>query len=188
MVHSKQQIEFSTRELELIQDNELFPLKFRTVKKISGLFQLLELSLKDKAINSQFPFPDLCEKQSGKISVGENLEGFPWLVLDYPRYFHQHDFLIFRTQCWFGHGFSFSLIGKGRPLEIISALDVPGFQLAVNEHIWNCDPTSNIWLPPNTLPRGFEAVRLMKDLETTHPVQAMQGAEKAFEDILSGYK
>ncbi len=184
MPHSMQLPEFSARELELIQDNELFPLKFSTVQKISELFLLLEMSLKDKAISSHFPFPDHCELKGGKISKGENLDGFPWLVLDYPRYFDQNDFLIFRTQCWFGHGFSFSLLLKGKPIELLKTTVPYGFQFAINENIWGSDPQSEIWQSGPTIPVGAEAVRCLKDLKTANPIQAMHEALKAFNEII----
>lgn len=187
MTHSKQLPDFSARELEIIQDNELFPLKFSTVQKITRLFLLLEEALKDKAISSQFPFPGNCEQHGGKISKGENLDGFPWVVLDYPRQILQQDLFIFRTQCWFGHGFTFSLILKGDPLNLLPSACPPGFQLAINEHIWSSNPKDGIWQNDMPPPETIHAIRFLKDLNTMHPAEAMQAAGRAFDQILNEF-
>lgn len=41
-----------------------------------------------------------------KISKGENYRGLPYLILDYPRVFRQHDTFAIRSFFWWGHFFS----------------------------------------------------------------------------------
>lgn len=54
---------------------------------------------------------------SAKISKGENYLGRPWTILDYPRVFSHADMFAFRTLCWWGQGFSMTLLLKGKYLE-----------------------------------------------------------------------
>lgn len=44
-----------------------------------------------------------------KISRGENYKGFPWRILDYPRFFGKPDIFAIRTMFWWGHYFSVTL-------------------------------------------------------------------------------
>lgn len=49
-----------------------------------------------------------------KISRGENYLGFPWMVLDYPRYFKGKDVFAIRTLCWWGNSISIALLLSGQ--------------------------------------------------------------------------
>ena len=49
-----------------------------------------------------------------KISRGENYEGLPWVMLDYPRYFKVNEHFAIRTFFWWGHFLSISLLVKGK--------------------------------------------------------------------------
>ena len=46
---------------------------------------------------------------SPKISKGENYQGLPYLVLDYPRFFDKENIFAIRTFFWWGHFFSITL-------------------------------------------------------------------------------
>jgi hypothetical protein len=48
-----------------------------------------------------------------KISRGENYLGFPWMVLDYPRYFKGKDAIAVRSLCWWGNSLSIALLVSG---------------------------------------------------------------------------
>lgn len=49
----------------------------------------------------------------GKISRGENYNGLPYLILDYPKHFTRDNSLAFRTLAWWGHDFCCSLLMFG---------------------------------------------------------------------------
>jgi len=50
---------------------------------------------------------------SPKISRGENYQGLPWVMLDYPRFFGREEVFAIRTLFWWGHAFSVTLHLKG---------------------------------------------------------------------------
>ncbi|NJM93763.1 MAG: hypothetical protein HC842_03095 [Cytophagales bacterium] len=52
-----------------------------------------------------------------KVSKGDNYQGLPYLVLDFPRHFVAHKVFAFRTIIWWGHFFSFTLHLGGLSLE-----------------------------------------------------------------------
>lgn len=53
-----------------------------------------------------------------KVSRGEVYQGFPWLMLDYPRHFTTTDVCAIRSFCWWGHYGSVTLHLAGESLQI----------------------------------------------------------------------
>lgn len=53
-----------------------------------------------------------------KVSRGEVYQGFPWLMLDYPRHFTSTDVCAIRSFCWWGHYGSITLHLAGRSLDL----------------------------------------------------------------------
>ncbi len=53
-------------------------------------------------------------RSSPKISRGENYQGLPYLVLDYPRVFDKTDVLLIRSFFWWGNFFSTTLHLSGK--------------------------------------------------------------------------
>ncbi len=53
------------------------------------------------------------KKNSPKISKGENYQGLPWMMLDYPRLFSGNNIFSIRTMFWWGNHFSFFILLKG---------------------------------------------------------------------------
>ncbi len=49
-----------------------------------------------------------------KISKGENYEGLPWVMLDYPRYFEGQDVFAVRTFFWWGNDISIHVQLSGK--------------------------------------------------------------------------
>ena len=80
-----------------------------------------------------------------KISRGENYEGLPYLILDYPRYSVKDDFIFIRSFFWWGNFFSSTLqaAGKCRKYLIgavknnIDLLTNSGYYLSVSEDPWH---------------------------------------------------
>ena len=53
------------------------------------------------------------KKNSAKISKGENYQGLPWVMLDYPRLFSGNNIFSIRTMFWWGNHFSVFILLKG---------------------------------------------------------------------------
>lgn len=92
---------------------------------------------------------------SPKISRGENYQGLPWVVLDYPRCFGQQDVFAIRTMFWWGHFFSITLHVAGcykSQYENKVILSFPqfaagGYFICVNNTPWQHHFESNNYVP-----------------------------------------
>jgi hypothetical protein len=110
-------IGLSGKELSYISDTDFLVTKFTITEKIVGLFADTEQKLQLVVGESGFPFKEHWLHKPGKISKGENYQRLPYVVLDYPRYFHNHEVFAFRSMFWWGNFFSGSLHLKGYWLE-----------------------------------------------------------------------
>jgi hypothetical protein len=111
---NRPKVHFSDRERELMENTEVILTKNVVLQKVKLLLEGLQ--------QKQMAF--VREGAAGisyfsimpKISRGEQYEGLPWLILDYPRYFDGEDTLTVRTMFWWGHFFSSTLQASGEPL------------------------------------------------------------------------
>lgn len=107
----------SEEEKELLHSPQIFKAKRSLEKK---LFQLLEntgQTLESGNQRQSGVFPEEVVSIVPKVSRGENYLGYPWLVLDYPRYFTKSDVFAIRTFCWWTQGISITLQLSGKYLE-----------------------------------------------------------------------
>jgi len=95
---------FSKKEQRYLEDTEFLITKHTIIEKVKTLLGHIEQSL-HKEINKH-PLPAEVIQRSGKISKGENYQGLPYLILDYPRKFNEGDIFAFRTMFWWGNFFS----------------------------------------------------------------------------------
>jgi hypothetical protein len=105
-------IKLSDAEMELVNNSSFILTKNNIIRKVYDLMGDLQMAYKD--ILQQHHLPDEVVKISPKISKGENYEGLPWVMLDYPRYFTGTDVFAIRTFFWWGHFFSITLQTKGK--------------------------------------------------------------------------
>jgi hypothetical protein len=110
------QNQFNNDEISLMFDAALFERKRAVHQKLFAEFEIIRLRLKDSALHKQFPFPAGTDFETGKISQGENYLGYPWIILDFPKYFNKNAMFAFRTMFWYGHYFSISLLIGGEVL------------------------------------------------------------------------
>lgn len=93
--------------------------------------------------------------QGGKISKGENYQGLPYVMLDYPRLFGHHDILAIRTMFWWGHYFSLTLHLKGKYKDRFlvairkekERLASAGFLVAVSDEEWRHELSEDHYRP-----------------------------------------
>lgn len=106
-------VKLSSGELKLVLDASLILTKNRIITKVYNLFGNLAAFYTDSS-GKCLSFPKEVATIYPKISKGENYEGLPWVMLDYPRYFlKEHEFSI-RTFFWWGNFFSITLLLSGR--------------------------------------------------------------------------
>jgi len=98
-------------------------------------------------VNRGFKLPEEVLIQSPKIARGENYNGLPYVMLDYPRFFGKEDVFALRTMFWWGNFLSITWHLKGRygklyRRNLISnyeRLAVEDFQLCIGEDEWRHD-------------------------------------------------
>jgi hypothetical protein len=115
-------IQLSLEELLLVQNAEWLLTKNRIIGKVYEMFGSLIADVQRMfAINSSLPAEVLAA--SPKISKGENYQGLPYVMLDYPRCFGKSDTFAIRTMFWWGNFFSVTLHLKGKyKKELLSVL------------------------------------------------------------------
>lgn len=92
---------------------------------------------------------------SPKISKGENYQGLPYVMLDYPRLFGREDVLAIRTFFWWGHSFSVTVHLKGTYREQYlpklqryrAELAAAGFHIGISEDEWRHEHIPEIYRP-----------------------------------------
>lgn len=106
---------------------------------------------------------------SAKISRGENYQGLPWVMLDYPRQFGKEDVFAVRVFFWWGHFFSITLHIKGAwlqqhktaILEQLPLLEKHNFHICISNDEWRHEFTADNYAPLREL--GQAAIRTMLD-------------------------
>ncbi|GJM30518.1 MAG: hypothetical protein DHS20C17_31530 [Cyclobacteriaceae bacterium] len=146
-------MEFSSKELQYIQDQQFLLTKIEIGKKILQLLGSVEQQL--QPIIKKHSWPEGVMAKSGKISKGELYLGLPYYVLDYPRSFSKEGVFAFRTMFWWGNFFSSTLQISGSYLEqkrlvlrnSISGIHSSKAYICVNESPWE-----HHFQPTNYLP------------------------------------
>ena len=146
-------VQFSNTELELMKNADIILTKNKVLQKIKELFQALQ--------EEMIPFRtgDSIFNNAPKISRGENYEGLPWLVLDYPRMFIPNNIFAIRTMFWWGNYFSSTLhvsgerklLLAGRLTDQYERLAEAGYFIYINEDPWKHHFDEANYLPIHSL-------------------------------------
>jgi hypothetical protein len=127
-------IQFSPAEMELMNNAGIILTKNRVLQKIKHLLE----GIQEEMVHRAYREPDLISSEifqaSPKISKGENYQGLPYLVLDYPRHFDSVNIFAIRTLFWWGHTFSSTLHLAGDQKEAFLPLIEEGFDLLKEQH------------------------------------------------------
>jgi hypothetical protein len=108
-------VSLSAFERQLVTDAEWILTKNRIIQKVYVLFGNLSEQYRRHGPLQQLPTDVL--QASPKIAKGENYEGLPYVMLDFPRCFGRDDTFAIRTFFWWGHFFSITLQLKGTYLQ-----------------------------------------------------------------------
>ncbi len=140
-------IELSAKELELLLDSEILPMKRRICEKMEQILLLLQKKIVANINSSSYILPKEIIRNSGRITRGDNYRSFAYRVLDCPSYFQQEDWMTYRTVVMWGHHIGFHLMLSGKYKErygsaIASSLrDIPsGWYLTNSDNPWE-------WIP-----------------------------------------
>jgi hypothetical protein len=161
---------FSKMELELVNNRLFFETKASVMAKVFDLLNEMSVVLERLIKEHQNIIPDGALSSSPKISRGENYQGFPWMVLDYPRLFSSQQTFAFRTLFWWGHSwiFTFQLSGDcWRQFALVLWEQLPhlannDYRIACGLNPWIHDPDDSSFLPVSE--EIFRNAALMKKL------------------------
>ncbi|MEJ8842439.1 hypothetical protein WG954_08590 [Lacibacter sp. H375] len=132
-------VSLSAFEQQLVTDANWILTKNRIIEKVYLLFGNLSERYKLEPLLQQLPSETLIT--SPKIAKGENYEGLPYVMLDYPRCFGKEDTFAIRTFFWWGNFFSITLQLKGKYLEKYAEVIQQNINKNFIENLWmnTCD-------------------------------------------------
>jgi hypothetical protein len=104
-------VKLSTAEIELVCNASVILTKNKIIENVYQLFGKLSEHYQSLLLLNNIEKDVL--KIKAKISKGENYEGLPWVMLDYPRYFTEEHIFAIRTFFWWGNFCSITLQLKG---------------------------------------------------------------------------
>ncbi len=156
-------ISFTPKELALLADKEILPLKKLILDKLEVILTQLHVELKEEVGKNGVELPTYLLSNPGKISRGENFRSFSYRLLDYPSFFQKHDWLFYRSLVLWGHHISYHLMIKGEPLDELlsskklrhwigeSSVDI---RVCLKEDPWNWIPAQEDEKPIETFEPG----------------------------------
>ncbi|QNA45197.1 hypothetical protein [Lacibacter sediminis] len=127
-------VSLSAFERQLVTDANWILTKNRIIEKVYLLFGNLSELYKVEPLLQKLPAEALLS--SPKIAKGENYEGLPYVMLDYPRCFGKEDTLAIRTFFWWGNFFSITLQLKGNYLKEYASVIQQNITTTADEELW----------------------------------------------------
>lgn len=99
---------------------------------------------------------------SPKIAKGENYNGLPYMMLDYPRYFAKDEIYAWRTMFWWGNFISVTWHLRGEQLrkhidrlaEAHNKFACADFRLCIGEDEWRHDFGADNYIPVSSINAG----------------------------------
>jgi len=138
-------ITLSSFEMDLLNNSEWILTKNQIIKKAQRLLEEVQgniiLYTKETSVN----LPREVLITSPKISKGENYNGLPWLMLDYPRYFEKENLpdrpagiFAIRTMFWWGNFFSTTLHLSGSYKEKYTSAIARSYEALCKNEFYSC--------------------------------------------------
>jgi hypothetical protein len=120
-------IKLSRDELQLAQNAGIILTKNVIIQKAILLFGSISENMQIEISGTKLEEEIKCTLP--KISKGENYNGLPYVILDYPRLFGNENIFAIRTMLWWGNYFSTTLHLKGIYKEKYSPLIIQNISL-----------------------------------------------------------
>lgn len=176
-------VELSDEEWKVLSNADFLLTKNAVIQKIMQAFSLLAEQYQDIV---KWDASNWKEQVyiSPKISKGEQYEGLPYLMLDYPRQFGKENIFAIRSFFWWGHYFSINLLVKGvyqeKLLPILADTNLQDWSIDQSETPWSHHPDKNKCLLlkswQNTESKQMPFLKLFKQL----PINEWQKMEVFF--------
>lgn len=126
----------TNQERQTIQNTKFFQLKRSATEKVIATFSSIQEKIKASKAFQNFPFPSEMDTEIGKISKGENYNGLPYVILDFPRFFSQKGVFAFRVMFHWGHGFYATLHLSGQYFDVFQLMITDIAQRFIDQDIW----------------------------------------------------
>jgi hypothetical protein len=145
-------IRLSPEQMRLVTSAEWILTKNAIIQKVMDLFGSLAEEMQH--LIHMADLPQEAKQTNAKISKGENYQGLPYVMLDYPRLFTKESVFAIRTFFWWAHYFSITLHLKGQhKVEIcnriashIPRLSQRDFYLCTSSDEWQHDLSQENYL------------------------------------------
>jgi hypothetical protein len=171
-------IQLSKEEMELAANPLWILTKNVVIEKVYGLFGVVAAAMQSQIKTFNF-LPEEIIMSSPKISRGENYEGLPYVILDYPRVFGRQHIFAIRSMFWWGNFFSCTLHVRGKycgPVtKNLAEINDDDLLFCINDSEWRHDMRTDNYAVYNILnkhvtekhvsERGF--IKLAKQLPVT---------------------
>lgn len=131
-------IRLSATEIELIKNADWILTKNAIIEKIVQFFSSLQQQQERELQLYKNNLPLKFFTSSPKISKGENYEGLPYVVLDYPRFFNDSGFGAIRTMFWWGNFFSITLHMSGENKRAFEEQIINAYTQLRKEKFYSC--------------------------------------------------
>lgn len=192
-------IQLSKLEKELVESGEWILTKQSIINKVYQLFGGTLDAYKRIIVEEKELMHPFFKTANGKISKGENYEGLPYVILDYPGLFSKENIFAIRTMFWWGNFFSISLHISGKNLSgktnFLTALDYlqeNDFFICVNESEWehSFEPSNYISAAVIDEEKIYEIsnknfFKISKKIELNKWDDAPEFLEKTFKEIMN---
>ena len=186
-------ISLSEQELKMVEDAGIILTKNRIIEKAGLLLAELQQDYYTVLQKPGINLPGEIQQSSPKISRGENYEGLPYLILDYPRYFTRQDIFAIRTMFWWGHFFSITLHLSGlykinfanQVKNAAGILKENEFHISTGENEWAHHFEKNNYLHLQMIDENFIEQKLNErsfiKLAKKYPINTWHNVSKMFE-------
>ena len=154
-------IKWSDREIELVNEVEIFRLKPEIMKKAENRLTELKDALVREVSETKHLFPPHTDIVKGQIARGENYKGFPFVSLDMPQKFSREEMFTYRILFWWGHCLAFSFILKGKALHVWLS-NILGRKGKAKDIHFSLTPTPWEWDPND---QNYKLLLTMQDSE-----------------------
>jgi hypothetical protein len=199
---SDAKIHLSKFEKELVQNSEWIFTKQLIIEKVYKLFGELHETYKQISENEKKFLLSFFQLTGGKISKGENYEGLPYVMLDYPSFFSKENIFAVRTMFWWGNFFSITLHISGENYKLkenfsklLTYINENNFFVCVNENEWQHSfDTANYIDGKNIAEEQIKEIakknffKISKKLELNKWNDATKFLETSFKEIIEFIK
>ncbi|ULQ58395.1 hypothetical protein KJS94_09325 [Flavihumibacter rivuli] len=107
-------IRLSEQERRLVTDAGIILTKNAIIGKVVDLFGGMGAEMSARALQQKESLPGSYFEAPPRVSKGEQYQGLPWVMLDYPKSFSKEKVMAIRTFFWWGKAFTVSLLLAGQ--------------------------------------------------------------------------